>query len=138
MKIRSAQKILSDNDVGATQSHQAGLLIPRSLIENGVFDALSCQVLNPRTRLKFFDQKNFTTHYFNFIFYNNKLFGGTRHEYRLTGMTNWIKENGLHGGDLIEITRHSLSEYSVTVQKVGRRAQTLSQKSWILIYGKGS
>ena len=108
MKIKSATKILSDNDVGATNSHQAGFLIPKSLIKHGLFDALPEKVLNPRSRLKFLDQTSQDVFYFNFIHYNNKLFGGTRHEFRLTGMTKWIKENGLRGGDSIEITRNPL------------------------------
>jgi hypothetical protein len=136
MKIKSATKILSDNDVGATNSHQAGFLIPKSLIKHGLFDALPEKVLNPRSRLKFLDQTSQDVFYFNFIHYNNKLFGGTRHEFRLTGMTKWIKENGLRGGDSIEITRNSLFEYSVNIQKANRRAQNLSQESWILLYGE--
>jgi hypothetical protein len=137
MIVKSATKILSDNDVGATKSHQAGFLIPKSLVKDGLFDALSDTKLNPRLRLKFVDQKSYSTHYFNFIYYNNRLFGGTRHEYRLTGMTKWIKENGLRSGDSIEISRNSAFEYSVTVQKEKRRAQTLSKESWILLYGEG-
>jgi hypothetical protein len=137
MIIKSATKILSDNDVGATNSHQAGFLIPKSLVENGLFDALPDTLLNPRLRLKFVDHKNQSIHYFNFIFYNNRLFGGTRHEFRLTGMTKWIKENGLRRGDSIEISRVSPYEYSVTVQKEKRRAQTLSKESWVLLYGEG-
>ena len=137
MIVKSATKILSDNDVGTTNSHQAGFLIPKSLVKDGLFDALSDAVLNPRLRLKFVDQKNKSTHYFNFIYYNNKFFGGTRHEFRLTGMTKWIKESGLRRGDSIEISRISPFEYSVTVQKENRRAQTLSKESWILLYGEG-
>jgi Restriction endonuclease EcoRII, N-terminal len=136
MRVRSATKVLSDNDVGATKSHQAGFLIPKSLIKDGLFDALSDEKLNPRIRLKFVDHKNQSTHYFNFIYYNNKLFGGTRHEYRLTGMTKWIKDNGLRSGDSIEISRDSSFEYSVFIQKTKRRAQTLSSESWILLYGE--
>lgn len=137
MRIKSATKILSDNDVGATNSHQAGFLIPKHLVKDGLFDALPDVKLNPRIRLKFVDHENQTTHYFNFIYYNNKLFGGTRHEYRLTGMTKWIKENGLRGGDSIEICRDSPFEYSVSIQKANRRPQTLSEESWVLLYGEG-
>ena len=138
MRIRSATKILSDNDVGVTNSHQAGFLIPKSIVKDGLFDALSDEEMNPRVRLKFVEHKNQSTHYFNFIYYNNKFFGGTRHEYRLTGMTKWIKENGLRGGDSIKISRDSLFAYSVIIQKANRHAQTLSKESWILLYGEGA
>jgi len=41
-------------------------------------------------------------YYLNFIHYNNKLFGGTRDEYRLTGIATMLRDYGLRVGDQIE------------------------------------
>lgn len=134
--IKYATKFLSGNDIGITNSHQAGFLLPKSLINDGLFEALSNGILNPRLRLKFIDIKSNREYYFNFIYYNNKFFGGTRHEYRLTRMTRWIKDNGLRCGDAIEIARISGHEYSIVVQKALRQPISLSEESWIVLYGK--
>ena len=40
---------------------------------------------------------------FNYIYYNNKLRGGTRNEYRLTGMTRYLKTNNLKPNDILII-----------------------------------
>ena len=34
-----------------------------------------------------------------FIYYNNRFFGGTRNEYRLTRMTQYMREHGIKAGD---------------------------------------
>ena len=72
----------------------------------------------------------------NFIFYNNKLFQGTRLEYRLTGLTRWLKDKGLRVGDSIEIARISRVDYTIKAIKAPRQAKKLSEESWTAIYGK--
>jgi hypothetical protein len=42
---------------------------------------------------------------FSFIYYNGRLFGGTRNEYRLTRMTPFIRESGLRAGDELILAR---------------------------------
>ena len=42
---------------------------------------------------------------FNFIYYNNKFFGGTRNEYRLTGVTGYVRSATLEEGDTIILTK---------------------------------
>lgn len=41
----------------------------------------------------------------NFIYYNNRKFGGTRNEYRLTGMTAFFAAHNLRAGDVVELER---------------------------------
>jgi hypothetical protein len=44
--IESALKRLSDNDVGLTNSHQAGFLIPKLFVKEGLFEKMSDEELN--------------------------------------------------------------------------------------------
>ena len=134
--IESALKRLSDNDVGNTNSHQAGFLIPKIFVKEGLFEKLSDEELNPRLRLRFRDLSNNSDIYLTFIYYNNKFFKGTRHEYRLTGLTRWIKDHGLRSGDSIQISRVAKYDYSIGIVKAKRRPRTLSEESWTALYGK--
>ena len=134
--IESALKRLSDNDVGKTNSHQAGFLIPKLFIKEGLFEKMSDEVLNPRLRLKFRDLADDTDLYLTYIFYNNRFFQGTRHEYRLTGLTRWIKNHGLRSGDTIQISRLDKYDYTIGIIKSERRPSSLSEESWTALYGK--
>lgn len=134
--IESALKKLSENDVGETKSHQAGFLIPKELVKNGLFEELTNQALNPRLRLKIIDMTDGTEIYGTYIFYNNRLFGGTRLEYRLTGLTKWIKNHGLCSGDILKITRTNTHDYEIDILRGERRPSNLSDESWTALYGK--
>ena len=134
--IESALKRLSDNDVGITHSHQAGFLIPKLFVKEGLFEEMSDEVLNPRLRLKFRDLADGTDIYLTYIYYNNKFFEGTRHEYRLTGLTRWIKNHGLKSGDTIQISRLDKYDYTIGIIKAERRPSSLSDESWTALYGK--
>ena len=93
-------KTLSANDVGVTNSHQAGMLIPKKKEILSFFPVLTNSIKNPRMRLSFLDDAG-EVWKFNFIYYNNKFFGGTRNEFRLTGMTDYFKTKNLKEGDKI-------------------------------------
>lgn len=132
--IKSVQKTLSDNDVGATNSHQAGFLIPKEFVKNGLFEELLDETLNPRLRLKLVDLSDGSDIYCSYIYYNNRKFGGTRLEYRLTGLTRWIKNHGLRSGDVIQIDRTGVHDYSIEILKDKRMPTTLSADSWKALY----
>jgi hypothetical protein len=134
--IESALKRLSDNDVGTTNSHQAGFLIPKLFVREGLFEELTDEELNPRVRLKFRDLTDGTDIFLSYIYYNNKFFQGTRHEYRLTGLTRWIRNHGLKSGDTIQISRLNKYDYTIGIIKAERRPSSLSEESWTALYGK--
>ena len=134
--IESALKRLSDNDVGTTNSHQAGFLIPKLFVREGLFEELTDEELNPRVRLKFKDLTDGTDIYLSYIYYNNKFFEGTRHEYRLTGLTRWIRNHGLKSGDTIQISRLNKYDYTIGIIKAETRTSSLSEESWTALYGK--
>lgn len=97
-------KILSGNDTGDTGSHQAGMHIPRDEKVLSFFPILDKKIKNPRAIIRVVDdaEKNWS---FNYIYYNGVFFGGTRNEYRLTGMTSYIRVNNLRPGDSIILER---------------------------------
>jgi len=97
-RVRSISKILSANDIGLTGGHQAGIHVPKSNDILSFFPSLDVKQKNPRYILNFIDddEKRWEL---AFIYYNNKFFGGTRNEYRLTRMTKYINSNNLKVGD---------------------------------------
>lgn len=105
-------KVLSANDTGETGGHQAGLLVPRKQSILSFFPSLDSSKKNPRAHLSFEDASGYFWK-FAFIYYNNKLFGGTRNEYRLTRMTRYFRESGLVAGD--EVIMHCLSNGDYTI-----------------------
>lgn len=116
MAIHSIEKVLSANDTGETGGHQAGILVPKDPFILGFFPQLSSRVKNPRVVLDMFDD---TGHEwtFNFIYYNNRFFGGTRNEYRITGMTAFLREFNLKAGDVLIFRRVSARHLNVSYRR---------------------
>lgn len=109
-------KTLSPNDVGETGGHQAGLHIPKKKSILSFFPYLEPTIRNPRAHLRFKDESGY--HWkLAFIYYNNKFFGGTRNEYRLTGMTRYIREAGLVSGDEVLMHRHAGGFFSISYRR---------------------
>src|SRR4051794_13059728 len=98
MEEQSIEKGLSANEPGETGGHQAGILVPKEERLLSFFPRLDPRQYNPRCYLKFVDDGG-TFWEFAFIYYNNKLFDGTRNEYRLTHMTKYIRQANLVAGD---------------------------------------
>lgn len=116
MRPASISKILSSNDTGETGGHQAGILIPKGGDILEFFPQLNSEEKNPRIELWFIDEAN-QRWKFNFIYYNNRFFGGTRNEYRLTGMTAYIRQNNLKTGDTIILRREANDTLSIRCER---------------------
>ena len=93
-------KLLSRNDTAQTGSHQAGIHIPKTPEFLSFFPALDATTHNPDALLSFIDEDDQLWE-FRYIYYNNKLFGGTRNEFRLTRLTGFIRHHGLTSGDSV-------------------------------------
>lgn len=115
MRKVAIEKILSANDLGITGTHQAGMLIPKQEDLLSFFPTLDASSNNPRVMLHFMDSTNFCWK-FNFIYYNNKFRGGTRNEYRLTGMTAYLRSCNLKPGDVM-ILRREDDEYTISYRR---------------------
>ncbi|VWD54730.1 hypothetical protein BLA39750_06565 [Burkholderia lata] len=95
------------------------------------FPELNSVEYNPRVHLRFLDQGG-TFWEFAFIYYNNKFFGGTRNEYRLTRMTKYIRQSGLVAGDELTLSREG-DRYLVS----HRRERKLTRSGSVLRLGTG-
>lgn len=116
MKPRQISKVLSNNDIGETGSHQAGICIPKKTDILYFFPVLNKQIKNPREAMLFTDRTGVIWE-FNFIYYNNKFFGGTRNEYRLTGMIPFIKTNKLKAGDVVMLAHLEDGSYRIDYER---------------------
>lgn len=109
-------KELSRNDTGETGGHQAGILVPRDPAILPFFPELDSSEYNPRIHLTFCDSTGDKWD-FAFIYYNNRFYGGTRNEYRLTRMTPFIKAHNLKAGDILTLSRDENNLYYITYTK---------------------
>lgn len=111
------EKVLTKNDVGATNSHQSGFLIPKSMSSLLSFlPSLDPKILNPSIILPVYDDRDEIWE-FRYIYYNNKLHskGGTRNEYRITRTTKFMKKQKAKEGDLIRFTKNKKGHYMIVV-----------------------
>lgn len=115
-RTNAIEKMLSRNDTGETGGHQAGILIPKSTEILSFFPLLKSTEKNPRIQITFNDHVG-EQWSFSFIYYNNRFFGGTRNEYRLTGMTRYINAYNLKSGDTLTLSRNDDGFYSVNYKK---------------------
>lgn len=106
------EKVLSANDTGETGAHQAGLFVPWDVVQTGFFPKLETSTKNPRCPIDLRDPSG-QEWTFNYIYYNNSHFGGTRDEYRLTCMTKFFRTHALKTGDTVIFTRNSERSYEV-------------------------
>lgn len=113
---KAIDKQLSRNDTGETGGHQAGILVPREPRILAFFPSLDPADYNPRHALVFRDPQG-TRWTFSFIYYNSKLFGGTRNEYRLTRMTPFIRAHNLKSGDTLTLSRDEESRFYISYKR---------------------
>jgi hypothetical protein len=109
MKILT--KRLSPNDVGATGSHQVGILVPKIGGYLAFFPRLDPSAKNPSVLIAFTEDSG-RKWCFRFVYYNNRKFGGTRNEYRLTRMTRFMRAHHAKAGDGLVLRRDG-STFSV-------------------------
>jgi hypothetical protein len=112
--MRTFSKTLSANDLGETGSHQAGILIPKNSELLKIFPKLDPTAPNPRAQFTVREIEGDFHWTFNFIYYNNKFWGGTRNEYRLTGMTRYFRISGARSTD--ELLFHTVDNGKVLIE----------------------
>jgi Restriction endonuclease EcoRII, N-terminal len=110
-------KTLSANDLGLTGGHQAGILVPKAERILSFFPPLNENEKNPRVNMSFYDVDGVKNWPFVFIHYNNRKYGGTRNEYRLTWMTSYLKLKNAQVGDEVQFIRDIHGALSVTCQR---------------------
>lgn len=132
---RQIYKKLSANDVGATGGHQAGILVPKDEQILGFFPSLESGIKNPRTALVMRERSNNARWVFNFIYYNNRLFGGTRNEYRLTCMTKYLRSIDARIGDELVFSTDDNASYEVDLVRASRSADLINVDGCLVLSG---
>jgi hypothetical protein len=125
MESSSIQKTLTANDTGETGGHQAGICIPKDEKILSFFPKLNPNIKNPRCIIDVIDESD-KEWVFHFIYYNSRFFGGTRNEYRLTGMTPYIKDYSLRAGDIVEL--QWLDKHTVRIKVIKKTKTTFDKK----------
>lgn len=118
--ISEIRKKLSANDVGATKTHQAGILVPKDTYILSFFPELDRTEKNPRMTLVMYERSNRARWEFNFIYYNNRFFGGTRNEFRLTCMTGYLRAIDAKIDDELVFTLDENSSFEVDICRANR------------------
>ena len=136
MSTHAIEKTLSANDTGETGAHQAGICVPKVHNILSFFPKLDATLKNPREVLDMTDDSG-REWAFTFIYYNNRFFGGTRNEYRLTGMTAFIREFNLKAGDKVIIKRDSPRHIRITFRRAHEKGKVLRlSTNWKVIDGE--
>lgn len=107
MTEKTFAKTLSPNDVGETDAHMGGILVPKGDGELLAFlPPLDPGVLNPSAWIDCITPDGQLLR-LRFVYYNNKLHApkGTRNEYRITWLTKFLREAGAKSGDTFQISR---------------------------------
>ena len=104
--MNSISKILSATDIGVNGTHQAGSLIPKDKNILSFFPLLDATMLNPRAIVGVYDPAIDEHFSFNFIYYNGRRLGlPGKDEYRLTGMTRYLRIKSARPGDELRLTK---------------------------------
>ena len=108
---------MSATDCGRTKTHQAGMLVPKDRALLDFLPSLCTTVENPDAQFVCVDPLGEVWN-FRYVYYNKKLFGtGTRNEYRITGLTKFIKKFEIQPGDELVISRQSPGSYSIAINR---------------------
>ena len=133
MQPSAIEKTLSANDTGDTRGHQAGILVPKGGGVLPFFPTLDASLKNPRAVLDMVDDDEHEWT-FSFIYYNNRFFGGTRNEYRLTGMTAFLRRFNLKTGDRVILRRESPRLIRITFNRAQAKGKVLKlSATWKII-----
>jgi hypothetical protein len=116
------RKILTRNDIGTTGSHQAGIHVPKSVLAH--FPVLDSARLNPDLWLDIASVHG--SFRWRFIHYNNGVVAdGTRDEYRLTHIRDFLRRSAAGTGDALEFERTGSRSYTCRIIDAGRNADAL-------------
>lgn len=107
MTSKTFIKTLSANDVGTTGGHMGGILVPKGDGELLAFlPQLDPGQRNPDAWIEC-ETPDKEILRLRFIYYNNRFHPplGTRNEYRIAGLTKFLRESMAREGDAFEISR---------------------------------
>jgi hypothetical protein len=116
MVTKTFRKTLSANDVGTTGGHMGGILVPKGDRDLLAFlPPLDSAKRNPDAWIECKTVGGIILR-LRFVYYNNRFHPplGTRNEYRITGLTKFLREGNARQGDTFEISRNDgLGHYQI-------------------------
>ena len=71
---------------------------------------------------------------FSLVYYNNKKFGKTRDEFRLTGMTKFMRTFGLKKGDKIKFAKDRKNRLKITCVKEVDQLKKYSKRRYLEVH----
>jgi hypothetical protein len=124
------RKILTANDIGITNSHQAGICIPKSgATPMHILPYLDPKIKNPFAWISCIDEES-QLWKLKYIYYNSKLHKldssvngreyGTRNEYRITFLSKYLKNKNAQIGDSFEINKKN-DIYEISLRRFKER-----------------
>ena len=131
-------KVLTATDIGTNGAHQAGSLIPKDLKILAFFPTLEIDQHNPRASIEVYDSELGEHFNFNFIYYNGRTLGlPGKDEYRLTGMTRYLRLKTAQPGDELWLTLHGQTIRISVKRQAATVAEAASQRvSTVRVSGK--
>ncbi len=114
----------------------AGILIPKEQQVLDFFPSLDKSVKNPRSELVMHERNAATRWVFNFIYYNNRFFGGTRNEYRLTCMTQYLRASNAKVGDEVLFSLNDDHSYELAIVRA-KDLSTIVRDDGVLVLSGG-
>ena len=114
----------------------AGILIPKEQQVLDFFPSLDKFVKNPRSELVMHERNAATRWVFNFIYYNNRFFGGTRNEYRLTCMTQYLRASNAKVGDEVLFSLNDDHSYELAIVRA-KDLSTVVRDDGVLVLSGG-
>jgi len=108
-------KTMSATDCGLTNTHQAGMFVPKDDALLRFMPRLDLAKENPEAKFVCIDPAGETWN-FRYIYYNKRLFGtGTRNEYRITGTSKFIKKFEIRTNDELIFQLQAENLYRVEI-----------------------
>lgn len=110
--------MLTANDVGATGSKQVGVAVKKSGPLLDFFPALDSTAVNPDAMLVAYDAHSGEQLKVRYVYYNNKLRGGTRDEYRLVRISSFLAKYKASPGDVLLIARATDGSFLFAIERL--------------------
>jgi len=127
------RKQLTANDLGVTGSHQAGIHVPKDLVE--FFPELDPRSPNPQVWLSV--DVGPTVEQWRLVYYNAKPLGtGTRDEYRITYVRGYLSSQAATVGDYLELERREDGSFAAAIVSADQsddRIVLTTKGRWALI-----
>lgn len=112
--MKTIEKVLTLNDTGETGSHQCGIAIPSNPLFIDFFPPLP-KGRNP-SEIIYFEDPHGVLWPFRYVYYNNKLYGGTRNERRLSRTHKYLNAAKASAGDTLVLSHDPQNGYKASIR----------------------